>query len=67
MSLVSNKLSPLLQVQRVGREHLLRLDQTRQDLLLVCEPDDRFQPLAIAFQAIGEWIVADDAALCDSR
>jgi hypothetical protein len=42
------KVAPLSQVWRVGREHLLRLDRARQDLLLVRESDDGFQRLAIA-------------------
>lgn len=58
----SNKLSLLFQVQRVSREHLLRVHQTRQDLLLVCKPDDRFQRFVIAFQAIRERVGANDAS-----
>jgi hypothetical protein len=51
----------LRQVQRVGREHLLRLDRTRQNLLFVREPDDGLQRLAIACQTVEERIVTDDA------
>ena len=51
----------LRQVQRVGREHLLRSDRARQDLLLVREPDDGLQRLAIACQTVGERIVTHDA------
>ena len=52
----------LRQVQRVGREHFLRLDRARQDLLFVREPDDGLQRLTIALQAVGERIVTHEAS-----
>jgi hypothetical protein len=37
----------------VDREHLLRSDRARRDLLFVREPDDGLQRLAIACQTVG--------------
>src|SRR5262245_54415857 len=62
LKVLPNTTSTLLQVQRVADEHLLRADLAWQDLLIPSKLDDGLDGLAVARQAVGEWVVSYQAA-----
>src|SRR5215831_13986594 len=52
----------LLQVQRVAGEYLLRAHLARQDFLTLRKLNHSLDCLAVACQAIGQWVISHQAA-----